>query len=688
MTDHPLHPLEDAKSKYRSGLRARAARICSRIPENDSLYPEALALLGTIRAETGRMEEASGLFSKAARLIPDNAQIWINLGDVSGVLGRVRHAAGCFRRAAQLAPGVLDTARRLAASGHSADKNRMLRRCSILAPLDSRIYLQLGLGLKQSGHFEEASHQIRRLLILEPANLDGVFQLANVLLDLKNPDGAKSFFLRTLQIAPRSGTARNNLGLITFENGNFDHAEEWFRAATIAAPGLAEAWRNHARALTKLDREADALEPCKRSLMMEPANQLACMDMAGILRTQEWVKRAISLDPLAHDFYNNMAVAGTCDPDRIGVALWLRRSAVAKPEHPEVWFRLSSDAGHRSDPQAVVKHGTRAFFISDSYAHARNNTAFALLGQERFEEGWRVHTRRLETPEGQKILRRFAIPEWQDEAIEGRHLLLWGEQGIGDEVQFLTLLKHVCRMGARATVLAEPRLRPLIRRSFPDVMVPDVDGPSGEVESHHGADFHLAIGDLPHRLRLFCGGQAAPDPWIVVDPVRAKALRAALQARHPGKQLVGITWRSAAPTGARRSIPPALWAGIAGAPGVALVSLQYNVQDEDMAAFAAAGIEVDTSHGVDPMQDLDGLAALTSAMDLVISPPNNTVHFAGALAVPCWVMVPTRPDWRWGLTRQDSLWYPKTRVYRQETDGDWPPVLSQVSSELKLWGNS
>jgi len=52
------------------------------------------------------------------------------------------------------------------------------------------------------------------------------------------------------------------------------------------------------------------------------------------------------------------------------------------------------------------------------------------------------------------------------------------------------------------------------------------------------------------------------------------------------------------------------------------------------------------------------------------------------------VMVPTRPDWRWGLTRQDSLWYPKTRVYRQETDGDWPPVLSQVSSELKLWGNS
>ncbi len=688
MSDNSLHPLEDAKRKYHAGLRARAARICSRIPESDFHYPQALVLLGTIRAETDRVEEATALFKTAARLIPDNAQIWINLGNASGRSGHLQYADGCFRRAMLLAPGVNDTARGLAALVHTTDRNRMLRRCSILAPLDSNAYLQLGLELKQSGRFEEASHHIRRLLILEPANVDGAYQLANVLLDLNNPDGAKSFFLRTLQIAPRSGTARNNLGLIAFENEDFEQAEEWFRAATAAAPGLAEAWRNHARALAKLDRKTDALEPCKRSLMMEPANQTACMDIAGLLPTQKWAKRTISIDPTAHEFYNNMAVFATQNPGRKGVEPWLRRSAIAKPEHPEVWFRLSADAGHRSDSEAVMKHGHRSLFISDSYAHARNNIAFALLGEEKFEEGWRTHTRRLETPEGREILRRFAIPQWQGEAIEGRHLLLWGEQGIGDEVQFLTLLKHVLRGVAQVTVLTEPRLRPLIRRSFPDVVVPDVDGPGGEVESHHGADFHLAIGDLPHRLQLFCGGEVTPEPWIIVDPARAKDLCAELQARHPGKRLAGITWRSAAPTGARRSIPPALWAGIAGVPDTALVSLQYNVLDEDMAAFKAAGIQVDTSHGVDPMQDLDGLAALTSAMDLVISPPNNTVHFAGALAVPCWVMVPTRPDWRWGLIRKDSLWYPNTCVFRQETDGDWAAVLSQVASNLKSWTNS
>lgn len=688
MSDDSLHALEDAKRKYGAGLRARAARICSRIPEGDVHYPEALLLLGAIRAETGRMDEATALLNKAARLIPDNAQIWVNLGDASGRSGRFQDAAGSFRRATLLAPGIASAVQGLADWAPTSGKDRMLRRCSILSPLDSKTYLQLGLDLKQSGRFEGASHYMRRLLLLEPAHLDGTFQLANVLLDLNDRNGAKSFFLRTLQIAPRSGTARNNLGLIAFENGDLEDAEEWFRSAIAAAPGLAEAWGNHARALVKLDREAEALEPCKRGLTMEPASQMACMDIAGLSRTQKWAKRTISVDPLAHNFYNNMAVFSTKNPERKGVQSWLRRSAIAKPEHPEVWFRFSADAARGSDLDAAIVYGRRSLFISDSYAHARNNMAFALLAQERFEEGWRTHTRRLETPEGRQIRRRFAVPEWQGDAIEGRHLLLWGEQGIGDEVQFLTLLKHVCRIGARVTVLAESRLRPLISRSFPDVTVPDVDGPSGEVESHHGADVHLATGDLPHRLQLFCGGEATPEPWIAADQARAVALRAELEARHPGKRLVGITWRSGAPkTGERRSIPPALWASIAETPGTALVSLQYNVLDEDMTAFEATGIRIDNSHGVDPMQDLDGFAALVSAMDLVIGPPNNTVHFAGALAVPCWVTVPTRPDWRWGASRSDSLWYPKTRVYRQETDGDWGPVLSRIVSDLKLSKN-
>ena len=98
-------------------------------------------------------------------------------------------------------------------------------------------------------------------------------------------------------------------------------------------------------------------------------------------------------------------------------------------------------------------------------------------------------------------------------------------------------------------------------------------------------------------------------------------------------------------------------------------------------------MSVDNSHGVEPIDDLDGLAALVAAVDLVVCPANNTVHFAGALSKPCWTLLPTRPDWRWGLSRSDSLWYPKTAVYRQDSNDEWNPVMTRVATDLTTWAD-
>ena len=124
-------------------------------------------------------------------------------------------------------------------------------------------------------------------------------------------------------------------------------------------------------------------------------------------------------------------------------------------------------------------------------------------------------------------------------------------------------------------------------------------------------------------------------------------------------------------------------------PDVAVVSLQYGAGPDDYAAFEAeAGTGIDRGHGVEPILDLDGLAALVAAVDLAVCPANNTVHFAVALARPCWTLLPTRPDWRWGLSRSDSLWYPETTVYRQDSDDDWQPVMARVARDLRSWAVS
>lgn len=687
MSEASLRLLEEGMRRQRAGFRAHAARLYRRVPADDAYYADALNLLGTIRFEEGHATEAAHLIEKAVRTNPRNAAAWGNLGGVAQGLQRPMVAIACYRRAMLLAPARAESPIGLAKIVAGATRTALLKRCLVLSPFDEAASIEIGNDLALGGDKQGAARRFRRLLVARPAVSTALFNLGNALRDLGRFDLAEGLYRRTLCVIPRSGNVLNNLGLLAFNQSDWAAAEERFAAASRGDPRLAAAWSNRARALQKLGRDSDAILPYKRGLLIEPAGVTVCCELAGLLVDRSWALRAMVLDPVAPQPYNRLALLATKNPGRVGVLSWLHRGAVAKPNDPDAWYNIGVELGRAGDPQGAVTYGTYATRVSDRHALAHLNTALALLALERFREGWQVHTRRLESPEAASVLRYFAVPEWTTENIAGRHLLLWGEQGIGDEVQFLTLAPYLRRLGVKLTILTEPRLRPIIRRSFPDAAVPDISNPDGAVESHHGADLHLALGDLPHRLRLFCGGDAVPEPWIVPDTDRVAAIRASLQARHPGKRLVGITWRSLAPkTGGRRTIPPALWRDIAAVPGAAVVSLQYGAGEEDFSAFEAeAGASIDNSHGIEPIQDLDGLAALVAAVDLVVCPANNTVHFAGALSKPCWTLLPTKPDWRWGLGRTDSLWYPRTAVYRQDSDDDWKPVMARVAADLRAW---
>lgn len=678
--------IEDAKRRYKAGFRARAARLCRRIPKGDAYHGEALGLLGVIQGETGELEQARATLREALGISLGNASAWRHLGLVRADLGDLAGALTSLRRAVMLTPDNVDALRGLAPRLESAHRGGVLRRCVLLAPMEQTSYTSAGLHFRESGDFDAAARQLSKALMLVPRDTETLFRLANVFLDAGDTDSARSCFLRTLVVEPRSGAARNNLGLIAFGKEDFGTAEEWFAAATKAAPGLAEAWVNHARAGRNLDPGHDPRPALTKGIILNPSDGNAVTAFAAASREIGWIARSIAIEGSASMAFIRLAVLATEIPGRDHVLPWLRRAVVAGPDDAVAWHDLGVEAGRNDDLEPAIRYHSRAICISDSAVSAHRNKAFALLAQERFEEGWRAHTRRLSSTRPEKFQRFFEIPEWDGKLRQGQHVLLWGEQGIGDEVQFATLLPHVLRAGTRVTLITEPRLRPLFKRSFPSINVPEVNEPDGRIEDHHGAECHLAIGDLPHRLALFHGGDADPEPWIIPDPHRTADLRRGLQARHPGQRLVGITWRSVAPkTGARRTIAPALWKDVAATPGISLVALQYGVSEEDLAEFEAAGIRIDNDHGVDPLESLDDLAALVAAMDLVICPTNNTVHFAGALGMPCWVLLNPNPDWRWGRSRDGSLWYPNTRVFRQRVDEGWPSVLTRVSQELHHW---
>lgn len=686
MSAQSLQILNEGIRCQRAGFRVKAAKLYRRIPAGDPYHADALNLLGTLSFEQGRPMEAVRLIEQAVRINPRNTTAWGNLGSIVKQLGRFSAAVACFRRAALLSPDRRDGVTGLSLVTAEPTRGRMLRRRLILSPRDADAHIEIGNDLTQGGDKSGAAARFRRVLTVDPRSFAGMFNLGNALRDLGRSEAAEECYARALAIDPRNANVLNNRGLLWFNRGDWATAEHWFDRAVRAYPLHTAGWCNLARSRQKQERGEAAAAGYRRGLVIEPQNMQVCCDFAGLVDQRRWALRGLAIDPFASAPYSRLALLGTKDPARASVMPWLRKGACMRPDDPDPWYNIGVELGRTGDAEAAAKYGWRATRVRDRHALAHLNTALALLALERFEVGWEEHRRRLDSADAAPFMRYFAIPEWTGQDLAGRRLLVWGEQGIGDEIQFLTLARHLLRRGARLTVLTEPRIRPILRRSLPEVEVPEVANPSGGLEDHHGCDMHVALGDLPHRLRLFCGGTEMPEPWIVPNPQRVRELRGGLQRRHPGKRLVGITWRSVAPkTGGRRTIPLELWRDFAATPGVALVSLQYGLKQEDLDEFAAAGFAADHAHGVEPILDLDGLAALVAAVDLVVCPTNNTVHFAGAMAKPCWVLLPTKPDWRWGLTREDSLWYPDTRVFRQDRDDDWEPVMRRVAGELRAW---
>jgi len=354
-----------------------------------------------------------------------------------------------------------------------------------------------------------------------------------------------------------------------------------------------------------------------------------------------------------------------------------RRGLLVEPSDWSSWINLSVFQKRFGQIGASMQSCARAIMTGAPDTAATMNMAVLRLRAGDFEAGWRMYRARHRSLGADPAAIWPDLPEWDGRPLPGR-LRILTEQGIGDTVMFLTLLHAVRQRVGAMTLLVNLRLATVLRRSFPevDVIAPGADGSLPPLPD---AAAWVCAGDLPAALGLFAGGEVSPRPYLKPDTPRARRIRERLARRHPGKRLVGITWTSRAEDGWRRTVPPAMWLPIADIAGVALVSLQYGAATADLAAF---GERVDADHGIDPLRDLDGLAALVAAMDAVVSPTNNTVHFAGALGVSSHIMLPVDPDWRWGENGNFSQWYETARLYRQCRDGDWRPVIDGVVRDL------
>jgi len=271
-------------------------------------------------------------------------------------------------------------------------------------------------------------------------------------------------------------------------------------------------------------------------------------------------------------------------------------------------------------------------------------------------------------------------PTWNGE--DKKNLFVWKEQGIGDEIMFSSLLIDANSRSEKLVVECDKRLIPLYERSFPKRIkfVDDRDKVSGNLY-----DTQIAIGSLPkyfrHKLDDFAIASAG---WLKSDPQKTSALREKVKCSQNNK-IIGISWftKSSDARYKNRNIPIGLLARYLKKIPAKYVNLQYGETTKELSEIQSTfGLGVTQIKDLDLFNNIEGLAAMISSCDIVISIDNSTVHLAGALGIDTRVLLPFSSDDRWGFNRSDCYWYESLTLYRQEVREDWNKPLEDLSTEL------
>jgi tetratricopeptide (TPR) repeat protein len=331
---------------------------------------------------------------------------------------------------------------------------------------------------------------------------------------------------------------------------------------------------------------------------------------------------------------------------------------------------------HMNEPAKAQAYFEEVLQYHPTFEDALFNLSGAHLMQERFVEGWQYYeTRFFKSPTLSARLEGLK-PRW--DFTPGVSLLVWAEQGVGDVVMFSGLLDDVIRDCRRVHLAVDPRLHPLYRRRFGDSLVlHQFDEPLELID----AEVQIPLASAMSRYRRSSSEFAASrQGYFSADTDLVQRLRAQIVV--DTKPLIGVSWHTTnRMTGMARNVPFASLLQHYRGQSVRLVNLQYGPIGAELKQARKAGVDFVSVDAIDTLNDIDGLCALISACDAVVTIDNSTAHFAGALGVPVSVLLPHYCDWRWGLHKRDSLFYASASLLRQTTPGDWDSVLAQLKSE-------
>jgi tetratricopeptide (TPR) repeat protein len=492
-----------------------------------------------------------------------------------------------------------------------------------LEPDNALGHHMVGLMALQAGQLEMGVASLRRSIALDPADPAAYGNLANGLRDLGRTGEALEAYAQALALAPRFLDALHNRAVLFSRLGRFEAALADYDAALAQEGRIAALHNARASALLALGRHGEALDSCAAALRLDPANGDAQLNRASVL----------------------------CELGRHEEALAAYDACLAV---------------NPGRPAALYYSGT----------------AWLTLGD--YGRGWALYEARLGLGgvRGAGPQAGFAQPAWTGETpLSGKTLLLTSEQGLGDTLQFCRYADLAKAQGATVILQAEAPLVALLST------LKGADRVLAKGAALPPFDLHASLMSLPHAFGTRLDTVPAQVPYLHAEPDKVAAWARRLGPKT--RPRVGLAWAGGFQAERtdlrtvyqRRDIPLAMLAPLAGAE-VDFVSLQKGEPAHGELAHWAGPAMLDPAA---ELHDLSHTAALIENLDLVITVDTAVAHLAGALGKPVWILNRFDSCWRWMRERTDSPWYPTARLFRQQTLGDWPPVVREVGEALRAF---
>ena len=541
----------------------------------------------------------------------------------------------------------------LAGMGEVDGAIKAFRRAIFINPQNADAHYNLGVLLRNQGHLNDAVENYIKVTAIQPDYINAHYNLGNILKELGRLEEAASSYQTVLSIQGDHIDARNNLGTVLQDLGRPEDALAIYHSALEIKPEYAEGLTNFGNALQDLGRFEESITSYTKALKIQPGNARTHCNLGKAYEELGQLNEAIKS---------------------------LRMALSLTPNYAEAHCNLGAVYKGMGQVEKSVKSFRNAVGVEPKHAESHNNLALALFQLGNIKEGWEEYKWRRKSSTYNSKTRTFPQPHWDGTPLTDKKILLWGEQGLGDEIRYASMIPDLLNAGANISIECEKRLVDLFTRSFVGTDVhaaPYVTAESGEIKY----DYQCSFPDLGQFLRpsIECFHPAS-NAYLFADP-ELKSLWKKRLLKLSDRPKIGIIWRGgisnrehSAFYATIKELEPVLTI-----PEVNFINLMYEeCEMERNEALYLYNTEIHTWSDLDLKNDQDSLAALISCLDLVICCLSAPGELAGALGVPTFNFISDKAHVQM-LGTGDNAWHSSIRYFSKELNASWQPVLNDIA---------